>query len=1294
VDGKPGHTSWGQASCTHTAFAQNPWWKVDLGKATAVEQVIVTNRGDCCGSRLNGLVVKVGTNVEHTGNAPCVFSSGTWSEGEQRSIQCNGIIGRYVSLSVPNRGTSLHVCEVEVLSGTADPCLRSMGMQRLDTDGGNPLFIDVIMGSFEVSDLGQTRMVEGAQQFADGSTSHTLTQIPAALTSAFYVKGPLRSGKVSMIVSVQPNDALVYVLTPLGESADSRKSLGDRLLALGFTKSEMAGLKAMRSSAFSTVPGFEAWQRLASGGTVQIESPIDIALMVVVVAEQGVLDSQITASSFKPECKPESGRLYSNGTALGSPLKIVSCTASNNQRSYHCREAFDGIITSAGNGWAYSARVPAWAVFVLSAESAVSGVQILSGVDRSNHIIDDFEIELKVGMKFEKSSNVRVINAEGSLSGSRVQVGAPQKSLKVAFERVDKVIAVKLIVYGTNAGNNNLVLTEISVYKPGIAGVQGAWCAATENGGDYLQITFPKTTLLSGVGIQGRFDEPQWVKSFGISYRSADMAWIDLPETFEGTTGEQELVRRKFTTAIYGTGIRIKPLSWVGWPTLRAEIYTCGGHGLNANFYDKQTIDCTADVWPDVDGLVPSVSNLLVPSLNYAVTSAAWAPLSFSDNYVAHFKGTISIITGGTYIFSIVSDDGARLLVDSQAVVSNGGCHSMQRRSGTAVLSRGFHALSVDYFENGGGAGLQLLWKGPGMDVEEVIPSSVLYDRDPYASVTIMNEDVAIGAMWPRELSVQMASSVKGYFKYDFVGDYLYIPQNTYRANFAADLSMGSAEFPFEVFASGRVRFEAQVRTPDILSQSFFAGVDDSPVVVWKLGAPHRTWTWAPLKDEFQVAAGQHTLKLYYRVDGIELQAVRVAKGNTTFNTWPESNMSSTVAPTVEFTSVQTVAVSYPVIGTWATGVEYQLTVVVASEAEVGISVVIVGDSGFTGKHALNVMCPRGDTAPCTCVTKFSDRNIGNILKARVETVSSNMWQCQTLSIKVGSSNPITFDCRLVGEGAEPLRVTNQPGIRALFFKLSRHTSSIEANFQQVGAADVSMVIESVNYPSSGSEWAGLDSTFRDNFAVMMVGSLHVPADGVYTFWTNSDDGSDLYVGGIAVVKNDGYHGMRSKSGTIQLAKGKVHIRIRMFEGGGGAGLIVHWEGPGVQKQILSKEYVTEDWDPRHLGLLQLPQVPHMLLDVPAGVEQNTEYKSSDIRCEVRNDFSAGSCHILCVLEPLCKSYTFHRTSKGSPACCLKSADRADADATANSDCVSGVAVRTGRDKSPCHVQAALSSRT
>ena len=40
-------------SCTHTNEQYHPWWAVDLGAKNLVSEVVITNRGDCCGKKNN-----------------------------------------------------------------------------------------------------------------------------------------------------------------------------------------------------------------------------------------------------------------------------------------------------------------------------------------------------------------------------------------------------------------------------------------------------------------------------------------------------------------------------------------------------------------------------------------------------------------------------------------------------------------------------------------------------------------------------------------------------------------------------------------------------------------------------------------------------------------------------------------------------------------------------------------------------------------------------------------------------------------------------------------------------------------------------------------------------------------------------------------------------------------------------------------------------------------------------------------------------------------------------------------
>jgi len=91
----------------------------------------------------------------------------------------------------------------------------------------------------------------------------------------------------------------------------------------------------------------------------------------------------------------------------------------------------------------------------------------------------------------------------------------------------------------------------------------------------------------------------------------------------------------------------------------------------------------------------------------------------------------------------------------------------------------------------------------------------------------------------------------------------------------------------------------------------------------------------------------------------------------------------------------------------------------------------------------------------------------------------------------------------------------------------------------------------------------------QDQVALLLESYLEIEEEGKYRFFTNSDDGSKLYVDGTLVVDNDGDHGVMERSGTMELTKGRHEVRVEFFNGGGGYHLDVKYQGANVPKQIM-----------------------------------------------------------------------------------------------------------------------------
>jgi len=121
--------------------------------------------------------------------------------------------------------------------------------------------------------------------------------------------------------------------------------------------------------------------------------------------------------------------------------------------------------------------------------------------------------------------------------------------------------------------------------------------------------------------------------------------------------------------------------------------------------------------------------------------------------------------------------------------------------------------------------------------------------------------------------------------------------------------------------------------------------------------------------------------------------------------------------------------------------------------------------------------------------------------------------------------------------------------------------------------------------PKSTGTAATFDISFRqreDNFAFRFRGFIQIDVAGDYTFYTNSDDGSRLYIDGALVVDNDGGHGKQERSGPATLTAGVHAIQVTFFDRGGSEALLVNYSGPGIAKQLI----------PTNLLFVQPPVAP------------------------------------------------------------------------------------------------------
>ena len=97
-----------------------------------------------------------------------------------------------------------------------------------------------------------------------------------------------------------------------------------------------------------------------------------------------------------------------------------------------------------------------------------------------------------------------------------------------------------------------------------------------------------------------------------------------------------------------------------------------------------------------------------------------------------------------------------------------------------------------------------------------------------------------------------------------------------------------------------------------------------------------------------------------------------------------------------------------------------------------------------------------------------------------------------------------------------------------------------------------------------------LDFTKRnDKFMVVFKGFINVIRTGIYGFYLKSEGPSSLLIGNSSLVYNEGSSGMKEMNGKIALEEGMHSVQIAYCQRGGGKVIEVHYEGPGVKKQLI-----------------------------------------------------------------------------------------------------------------------------
>jgi hypothetical protein len=176
-----------------------------------------------------------------------------------------------------------------------------------------------------------------------------------------------------------------------------------------------------------------------------------------------------------------------------------------------------------------------------------------------------------------------------------------------------------------------------------------------------------------------------------------------------------------------GDGIVIYPKSIVGVILLVFIISTdslsqsSGGFGWSGEASHPSLIGTVYKIPESTYEIPADPSNQIgvihTASLDIQPEAAKNGLLGKADLYkffAIKYDGYFRVNQEGLYKFRLVSDDGSVLYIDGNKIIDNDGLHGRKSGLGQEHLLKGAHSISVDYFQAGGKAALQLFWIPPG----------------------------------------------------------------------------------------------------------------------------------------------------------------------------------------------------------------------------------------------------------------------------------------------------------------------------------------------------------------------------------------------------------------------------------------------------------------------------------------------------------------------------------------------------------------------------------------------------
>jgi PA14 domain len=180
-------------------------------------------------------------------------------------------------------------------------------------------------------------------------------------------------------------------------------------------------------------------------------------------------------------------------------------------------------------------------------------------------------------------------------------------------------------------------------------------------------------------------------------------------------------------TSYSATGLAAGTTYW-----FRVKATNAGGSSAYSNVVSATTFAGTgtglvATYFDNMDFTGPTITRTDA-TVNFNWGSGSPSPSIGADTFSSRWTGQVQAVESGSYRFQTTSDDGVRLWVNGQLLINNWTNHALTYNTGTLTLQAGQrYDITLEYYENTGGAVMQLEWLRPGQGAFVAIPQANLF---------------------------------------------------------------------------------------------------------------------------------------------------------------------------------------------------------------------------------------------------------------------------------------------------------------------------------------------------------------------------------------------------------------------------------------------------------------------------------------------------------------------------------------------------------------------------------------